>query len=85
MRAIRTWGSVRGVPGNWYPYRDLCHLVPGRGVWRPRASARVRRRSPDFDVQVRRGTLPDRGHHPIRKRSRWVISRTGGYLKERLP
>jgi len=24
MRAIRTWGSVRGVPGNWHPYRDLC-------------------------------------------------------------
>ena len=23
MRAIRTWGSVRGVPGNWHPYRDL--------------------------------------------------------------
>jgi len=22
MRAIRTWGSVRGVPGNWHPYRD---------------------------------------------------------------
>jgi len=22
MRAIRTWGSVRGVSGNWYPYRD---------------------------------------------------------------
>jgi len=24
MRAIRTWGSVRGVPGDWYPYRDQC-------------------------------------------------------------
>jgi len=24
MRAIRTWGSVRGVPGDWHPYRDLC-------------------------------------------------------------
>ena len=24
MRAIRTWGSVRGVPGNWHPYRDQC-------------------------------------------------------------
>ena len=22
MRAIRTWGSVRGVLGNWHPYRD---------------------------------------------------------------
>jgi len=22
MREIRTWGSVRGVPGNRYPYRD---------------------------------------------------------------
>jgi len=22
MRAIRTWGSVRGVPGNWHSYRD---------------------------------------------------------------
>jgi hypothetical protein len=24
MRAIRTWGSVRGVPGDWHPYRDPC-------------------------------------------------------------
>jgi hypothetical protein len=23
MRAIRMWGSVRGVLGNWHPYRDL--------------------------------------------------------------
>jgi len=24
MRAIRTWGSVRGVLGDRHPYRDLC-------------------------------------------------------------
>ena len=23
MREIRTWGSVRGVPSDWHPYRDL--------------------------------------------------------------
>jgi len=28
MRAIRTWGSVRGVPGDWHPYRDLCWEAP---------------------------------------------------------
>jgi hypothetical protein len=22
MRSCRTYGSVRGVPGNWHPYRD---------------------------------------------------------------
>jgi hypothetical protein len=22
MREIRTWGSVRGVPSDWHPYRD---------------------------------------------------------------
>jgi hypothetical protein len=27
MRAIRTWGSVRGVLGDWYPYRDRGGLL----------------------------------------------------------
>ena len=29
MRAIRTWGSVRGVPGNRHPYRDLSRDATG--------------------------------------------------------
>lgn len=24
MRECRTWGSVRGVLGDWHPYRDQC-------------------------------------------------------------
>ena len=28
MRAIRTWGSVRGVPGNWHSYRERICAAP---------------------------------------------------------
>jgi len=40
MRAIRTWGSVRGVPGDWHPYRDLRRNATraptqARSGWRP--------------------------------------------------
>jgi len=35
MRAIRTWGSVRGVLGNWHPYRDLCGDAPRAPTQRP--------------------------------------------------
>ena len=35
MRAIRTWGSVRGVPGNWYPYRDLRRDAPRAPIQGP--------------------------------------------------
>jgi hypothetical protein len=50
MRAIRTWGSVRGVPGDWHPYRDPYgdatrapakgpdHTVPGMSSRYPRFS-----------------------------------------------
>jgi hypothetical protein len=30
MREFRTYGSVRGVPGNRHPYRDHAPDVPGR-------------------------------------------------------
>ena len=33
MREIRTWGSVRGVPGNRYPYRDRSVLSDPVGSW----------------------------------------------------
>lgn len=29
MREIRSYGSVRGVLGNWYPYRDWFAGWPG--------------------------------------------------------
>jgi hypothetical protein len=35
MRAIRTWGSVRGVPGDWYPYRDQRRDATGAPTQRP--------------------------------------------------
>ena len=40
MRAIRTWGSVRGVPGDWHPYRDQRRdatraPIQARNGWRP--------------------------------------------------
>jgi hypothetical protein len=40
MRAIRTWGSVRGVPGDWHPYRDQRRdatraPTQARNGWRP--------------------------------------------------
>jgi hypothetical protein len=42
MRAIRTWGSVRGVPGNWHPYRDqrrdATRALTQRPEWRGGAS-----------------------------------------------
>jgi hypothetical protein len=39
MRSCRTYGSVRGVPGNWHPYRDSLEqpenirLDPHYGSW----------------------------------------------------
>jgi hypothetical protein len=30
MREFRKYGSVRGVPGNRYPYRDHMPVLPGR-------------------------------------------------------
>ena len=38
MRAIRTWGSVRGVLGNWHPYRDQrweATRAPTQGLTEP--------------------------------------------------
>jgi hypothetical protein len=35
MRAIRTWGSVRGVPGDWYPYRDRRRDATRAPIQRP--------------------------------------------------
>jgi hypothetical protein len=43
MRAIRTWGSVRGVLGDWHPYRDLrrdATRVPTQGPERRGGSVR---------------------------------------------
>ena len=30
MREFRSYGSVRGVPGNRHPYRDYTPELPGR-------------------------------------------------------
>ena len=38
MREFRTWGSVRGVPGNWHPYRDAWTL---RGTPPPATRTKV--------------------------------------------
>ena len=46
MRAIRTWGSVRGVPGNRHPYRDLCVDAPRAPTQRPGFSGREGSSSP---------------------------------------
>ena len=27
MRESRSYGSVRGVAGDRYPYRDFCHVI----------------------------------------------------------
>lgn len=27
MREFRSYGSVRGVPGNWHPYRDTEYML----------------------------------------------------------
>jgi hypothetical protein len=35
MRAIRTWGSVRGVPGDRHPYRDQRRDATGAPTQRP--------------------------------------------------
>ena len=31
MRQFRTYGSVRGVSGNWHSYRDQARLFPDGG------------------------------------------------------
>ena len=37
MRETRTWGSVRGVSGNRYPYRDLINIAKSERL-RPKCS-----------------------------------------------
>ena len=44
MRAIRMWGSVRGVPGDWHPYRDLRRDATRAPTQRP--EMRGRRKPP---------------------------------------
>jgi hypothetical protein len=39
MRAIRTWGSVRGVLGDWHPYRDQRRDATGAPTQRPEGGA----------------------------------------------
>jgi hypothetical protein len=50
MRAIRTWGSVRGVLGDRYPYRDQRRDATGAPTQRPEwlgaASAAPQARQP---------------------------------------
>jgi hypothetical protein len=70
MRAIRTWGSVRGVPGNRYPYRDQRWEATGAPTQEPEYAEAAGAASggqivfwPESDKSRGLGRSPNPGSH----------------------
>jgi hypothetical protein len=88
MREIRSYGSVRGVVGDRYPYRDSQNLFgfePPAGcrrlqdVLKP-PKARVARRLRQFGRQIDLGRLVSAWTGTTRSVTGWVLTLGGGCL-----